>query len=306
MANATKTPLRVGFIGLGIMGQPMATNILRVGFPLTVWNRTAAKMAPLTALGAHPADSPAALASHCDVVITMVTGPADLEEVVLGERGVIEGAAPGSVLIDMSTMGPTMVRAVAAKLAEKGVDMLDAPVSGGERGAIAGSLVIMVGGPVDILDRCRPILSALGPTIIHCGPIGAGQTVKLCNQVAVALNNLAMCEALVLAAKAGVDPATMIEAVSAGAGASWSISNLAPRILAGDYQPGFRAAHQLKDLRLALDLAQEAGLPLPGSALVSELYSALMAAGQGEEGSQALVKVLEQLGNVGVRKSPLP
>ncbi len=304
MVTPATNGLRVGFIGLGIMGRPMATNILRAGFHLTVWNRTAAKMSPLIALGARPADSPADLAARSDVIISMVTGPSDLEAIALGERGVIDGAAPGSVLIDMSTVGPTTVRAVAARLAEKGVEMLDAPVSGGERGAIAGSLVIMAGGREEVLERCRPVLASMGPTIIHCGPIGAGQAVKLCNQVAVALNNLAMCEALVLAARAGVSPATMIEAVSAGAGASWSMSNLAPRILAGDYQPGFRSAHQLKDLRLALDLAHEADLPLPGSALVSELYTSLVAAGHDEEGNQALVKVLERLGDVRVASPP--
>lgn len=288
---------RIGFIGLGIMGRPMARNLLKAGYPLVVWNRSRPGIEALVEAGAVEADSPRAVAERSDVVITIVGDSPDVEQVALGERGIVEGAHAGLVHIDMSTISPAVVRDIAARYAEASIELLDAPVSGGEQGATEGTLAIMVGGEPEVFERCRPVLEALGRTLVYCGPSGSGQVVKLCNQVVVGLNNLAMGEALVLAAKAGVDPATMVEAVSAGAGASWVLQRLAPRILAGDFRPGFKITHQQKDLRLALELAGQSAVPLPGTALVHQLFAALEAEGLGDEGTQSLVKALEKLAN---------
>jgi len=291
---------RIGFIGLGIMGRPMARNLMKAGFPLTVWNRSRPGIDELVSEGAAEGGSPADVARRSAVVITIVGDSPDVEEVALGRNGIIEGAHPGLVHIDMSTISPQVTRRIAGRLAEAGVEMLDAPVSGGQQGAIEGTLSIMVGGKAETLERCRPALAAMGGKIVHCGPAGAGQTVKLCNQIAVALTNLGMCEALVFAARSGIDPRVMIEAVSAGAGTSWQLQNLAPRIVERDFRPGFKVAHQRKDLRLALEAAAAMAAPLPGTGLVAELFSALEADGLGEEGTQALVKALEKAAGVEV------
>jgi 3-hydroxyisobutyrate dehydrogenase len=291
---------RIGFIGLGIMGRPMARNLLGAGYPVTVWSRSRPPIKELAKDGATAASSPREVAEHSDVVITMVTDSPDVERVALGEDGIIEGARHGLIVIDMSTISPEVTRHVAAQLADESVEMLDAPVSGGEHGAISGTLSIMVGGRQSTFERCRPILEVLGHKLVYCGPSGAGQTVKLCNQIVVGLNNLAMCEALVLAVKAGIDPAVVIDAVSAGAGNSWTIQNLAPRILQRDFRPGFKVAHQQKDLRLALELAGERFVPLPGTSLVHQLFAAIEADGLGAEGTQSLVKAVEKLAGVQV------
>ena len=291
---------RIGFIGLGIMGRSMARNLMKAGFPLAVWNRSRPGIDELVSEGAAEGGSPADIARRSDVVITIVGDSPDVEEVALGAGGIIEGAHPGLVHIDMTTMSPQVTRRIAGRLAEAGVEMLDAPVSGGQQGAIEGALAIMVGGKAETLERCRPALAAMGRKIVHCGPAGAGQTVKLCNQIAVAITNLGVCEALVFAARSGIDPRVMIEAVSAGAGTSWQLQNLAPRIVERDFRPGFKVAHQGKDLRLALEAAAAMAAPLPGTGLVAELFSALEADGLGEEGTQALVKALEKLAGVEV------
>jgi 3-hydroxyisobutyrate dehydrogenase len=285
----------IGFIGLGIMGKPMAHNLLKAGYPLTVWNRSQPSIDELAHDGASSGSSPEDVARQSDVILTMVTDSPDVEKVALGPRGIIEGARPGLVHIDMSTISPAVTRRIAARLAEKGIEMLDAPVSGGDTGAQAGTLSIMVGGKNEVFERCRPIFEVLGRTIVYCGPSGAGQTVKLCNQIVVALNNLAMCEALLFATKAGVDTRRMLEAVGAGAASSWALLNLAPRILARDFRPGFKVAHQQKDLRLALETAEQQAIPLPGTSLVHQLFAAVEAEGLGAEGTQALVKALEKL-----------
>ena len=292
---------RIGFIGLGIMGKPMARNLLKAGYPLTVWNRSQPAIEELVGDGASPGSSPEDVAHQSDVIITIVTDSPDVEKVALGPKGIIEGGRPGLVHIDMSTISPAVTRRIASRLAEKGVEMLDAPVSGGDTGAQAGTLSIMVGGKEETFQRCRPIFEVLGRTIVHCGPSGAGQTVKLCNQIVVALNNLAMCEALVFATKAGVDTRRMLEAVGAGAASSWALLNLAPRVLARDFRPGFKVAHQQKDLRLALETAEQQAVPLPGTSLVHQLFAAIEAEGLGAEGTQALVKALEKLAGVEVR-----
>ena len=291
---------RIGFIGLGIMGRPMARNLLSADYELTVWNRSRPGIDALVEAGAQEADSPHEVAERSDIVITIVGDAPDVEEVALGEAGIIHGAHDGLVHVDMTTQSPSVTRAIAARYAEAGIELIDAPVSGGEQGAIDGTLSIMAGGKRDVFDRCQGVFDAMGETIVYCGPSGSGQVVKLCNQVVVGLNNLAMSEALVLAAKAGVPPGTMIEAVRAGAGSSWALHNLAPRILAGDFAPGFKIAHQQKDLRLALELANQGHTPLPGTALVHQLFSALEADGMSEEGTQALVKALEKLSGASV------
>jgi 3-hydroxyisobutyrate dehydrogenase len=291
---------RFGFIGLGIMGRPMARNLLTAGYELTVWNRSRPGIDTLVEAGANAADSPREVAERSDIVITIVGDAPDVEAVALGEAGIIHGAHENLIHIDMTTQSPSVTRAIAERYAEAGVELIDAPVSGGEQGAIDGTLSIMAGGRREMFDRCQGVFDAMGKNIVYCGPSGSGQVVKLCNQVIVGLNNLAMSEALVLAAKAGVPPKTMIEAVRAGAGSSWALQNLAPRILEGDFAPGFKIAHQQKDLRLALELADQGHTPLPGTALVHQLFAALEADGMGEDGTQALVKALEKLSGASV------
>jgi len=287
---------RVGFVGLGIMGAPMAANLLRAGFIVTVWNRSPSRTQPLIEAGAVGADSPADVAAASEVTISCVTNSGDVEEVALGPGGVIEGAAPGSVYIDCSTISPETARKVAAALDAKGVAMLDAPVSGGDVGAQAGTLAIMAGGDAATFERCLPVLQAMGKTIVHVGPNGAGQVVKLCNQVAGGLNLLAAAEAVGLARRAGVDPEKMLEVVSAGAAGSWMLSNLAPRAVRGDYAPGFMVDLMQKDLRLVLDAAHETHTPLPGTALVSQLFQSIQADGRGRDGTQSLIDAIAKLG----------
>lgn len=289
------TITRVGFIGLGIMGAPMAANLLRAGFDVTVWNRSPSRTAPLLEAGANGADSPADVAAASEVTLSCVTNSGDVEEVALGPGGVIEGAKPGSAYIDCSTIAPETARKVAAALAKRSVAMLDAPVSGGDIGAQAGTLAIMVGGEEETFERCLPVLQAMGKTIVHVGPSGAGQVVKLCNQIAGALNLLAAAEAIGLARRAGVDPNRMLEVVSAGAAGSWMLSNLAPRAVRGDYAPGFMVDLMQKDLRLVLDAANETHTPLPGTALVSQLFQSIQAEGRGTDGTQALVDAIAKL-----------
>lgn len=295
---------RVGFIGLGIMGGPMAMNVLKAGYPLTVWNRTASKAEPLLAAGAQWADSPAEVARRSDVVITIVGDTPDVEEVILGPQGIIHGARPGMVVIDMSTISPHATQRIAARLAEVGVEMLDAPVSGGDIGAREGTLSIMMGGKREVFERCLPILQAMGKRITHVGPNGAGQFTKLVNQIIVVGNTLAMAEGLLFAAKAGLDLEKVLEAVTAGAAGSWMLTHRGPQIIRGDFRPGFTVRWQHKDVRLVLEAAREMHLPLPGTALIFQLYEALVARGLTEEGNHALIKALEWLAGVEARVQP--
>jgi len=286
---------RIGFIGLGVMGKPMAMNLLKAGYPLTVWNRTRSKMDDLLAEGASGADSPKEVAEKSDVVITIVTDSPDVEEVVLGPQGVIHGAHPGLILIDMSTISPTVARKVAEEVSKKGVKMLDAPVSGGDVGAKEGTLSIMVGGPKETFEECLPILKVLGKRITYMGPNGMGQTTKLCNQVICALNIQAVCEGLMLGAKAGLDLEKLLEVVTAGAAGSWMLSNLGPKMAKRDFRPGFKIKHQQKDLRLVLSFAAELDLPLPGTALVQQMLRAAEAEKMGDKGTQAAIIAMEKL-----------
>lgn len=290
---------RVGFIGLGIMGGPMAGNLLKAGYVLTVWNRTAVKAEPLAAMGARVAGSPAEVAAASDVTFTCVTASADVEAVVLGSGGVAEGARPGSIYVDCSTVAPATARRLHAALAARDVEALDAPVSGGDVGARAGTLAVMVGGERETFERALPVLRAVGKTVVHVGPPGAGQVVKLCNQVAGGLNLLAMAEAISLCRRSGVDPARMLEVVSAGAASSWMLQHLGPRAVAGDFAPGFMVDLMQKDLGLVLEEAHATHTPLPGSALVRQLFEMLQARGRGREGTQAIVEALGLLAGVG-------
>ena len=286
---------RVGFIGLGIMGRGMARNLLKAGFQLTVWNRTASRADELAGEGATTAESPAALAAACDIIISCVSDTPDVRAVLLGENGAIHGARSGALVIDMSTISPQATQEIAAVLAEKGVAMLDAPVSGGSEGAAKGTLSIMVGGDAAQLERAAPVLGAMGKTITHVGGQGAGQTVKLVNQILVVVNDLAMCEALLFAQAGGVDLEKALAAVSGGAAGSWMLANRGPQIIRRDWRPGFTIDLQQKDVRLILSAADQLGVPLPGTALVFQLFRTLQAQGLGAEGNHALVKALEHL-----------
>ncbi len=295
---------KVGLIGLGIMGMPMARNLIKAGYHLTVFNRTAARCDEMAAAGAHPAASPTELAAACDVIITIVSDTPDVESVVLGTgaggAGVIEGVRAGSVVIDMSTISPRATRDIAERLAAKGADMLDAPVSGGQQGAIDGTLSIMVGGDAAVFQRCLPVLAAMGKNVIHVGPTGSGQMVKLTNQILVAGTLNAVVEALVFAEKSGVDLDRAIEAVKGGAAGSWQLANLAPKIVARDFRPGFMIDLMQKDLGLVMAAAAEMKVPLPGTGLVHQTYFGLQTAGEGSSGTQALVKALERTTGVEV------
>lgn len=299
----------VGFIGLGIMGLPMARNIMAAGFPLVAYNRTPHKVDSLAEVGAERADSPADVASRATVIVTCVTASQDVQDVIEGAEGVpgvLDGVRSGSVVVDMSTISPAVTRDLAARLEDRGVAMIDAPVSGGEQGAIGGTLSIMCGGEAQALERVRPVLESIGKRITHCGPSGAGQTVKLCNQIAVVLNNLAMAEALVFCQRSGVDPSVMLEAIASGAAGSWQISNLGPKVIARDFAPGFKVGLQQKDLRLALEAADQLDLPLAGTSLVHQLFRAVEHLDGPDTGTQALVRALEALAGVEVRSERRP
>jgi 3-hydroxyisobutyrate dehydrogenase len=286
---------QVGFIGLGIMGRGMARNLLKAGFAVRVWNRTASRMDDLVAEGATATASPAELASQCEIIITCVSDTPDVEAVILGEDGVIHGAKSGALVIDMSTISPQATQAIAAKLAERGVQMLDAPVSGGSEGAARGTLSIMVGGDAEQVERAMPAFQAMGKTITHVGEHGAGQTVKLVNQILVVGNMLAAAEALLFAQAGGVDLQKALAAVVGGAAGSWMLSNRGPQVLARDWRPGFTIDLQQKDIRLVLSAADQLGVPLPATSLIFQLYRTLQAQGLGAEGNHALVKALEHL-----------
>jgi 3-hydroxyisobutyrate dehydrogenase len=292
---------RVGFIGLGIMGRSMARNLLKAGFAVRVWNRTASRMDELTAEGASKAVSPADLAAQCDIIITCISDTPDVEAVILGERGVIHGVQPGALVIDMSTISPHATRAMADKLKAKGAHMLDAPVSGGSEGAARGALSIMVGGEAGQVARAMPVFQAMGKTITHVGDGGAGQMVKLVNQILVVGNALAMSEALLFAQAGGLDLQKTLDAVAGGAAGSWMLSNRGPQILKRDWRPGFTIDLQQKDVRLVLATADQLGVPVLASSLVFNLYRTLQADGLGAEGNHALIKALEKLAGIEVK-----
>lgn len=285
----------IAFLGTGIMGAPMVRNLLRAGHSVTAYNRTRAKAEPLASDGAKIADTPAEAARDAEYVITIVTDGPDVESVLFGPAGVVESAKPGTLLIDMSTISPAVSQEIAHRATEKDLRTLDAPVTGGEPGAINATLSIMVGGEQADLAEARPIFEALGKTITYCGGHGAGQIVKLCNQICGAMNLLGVCEALVLGQKAGIDSEVIASVISAGAGASWAMQNLAPKINRGDYAPGFMIDTQQKDMRLVAELAEETTTPLLGASLAQQLWRSAQVRGFGREGIQSMVKVVAEL-----------
>jgi 2-hydroxy-3-oxopropionate reductase len=288
-------PDTIGFIGLGIMGKPMAHNLLKAGFPLVVHNRHREVTDEFLAAGARTNSRPGEIAAACDVVITMLPGPAQVEEVLLGPEGVIEGAHVGLTVIDMSTISPVVASTLAARLAEHSIPMLDAPVSGGDKGAIAGALSIMVGGDEGTFERCKPIFQVLGKTIVHVGGSGAGQVVKACNQIVVALVIEAVSEALVLGSKAGVDPARILQVLGGGLAANRVMELRGASMLAHDFTPGGRVSFHHKDLGFALETARRYGVSLPVTALVDQMFAALEVKGRGDLDHSALLTYLEDL-----------
>ena len=287
-------PARIGWIGTGIMGASMAGHLLSAGHSVSIFNRTRSPRADdLVARGAVWADSPRAVAAASDVVFTMVGYPSDVREVVLGPYGALAGAAPGSVLVDMTTSEPALAREIAAAGAARDVATLDAPVSGGDVGAREARLSIMVGGDPAAFARVRPLFARMGKTIVHQGPAGAGQHTKMVNQILIAPLMIGLCEALVYARRSGLDIETVLTSVSGGAAGSWSLTNYTPRILQGDLAPGFMIEHFVKDMRIALAEAQRMKLRLPGLELAERLYAGLVDAGHGRKGIQALTLALD-------------
>lgn len=290
----------IAYIGLGIMGRPMAINLSRAGYSLRVWARRAEMMQPLIEVGATACSSPADAASGADIIITNVSDTPDVEEVVLGPSGIIEGAAAGSVVIDMSTISPSATRKMAARLAENDIDMLDAPVSGGEQGAIDGTLSIMVGGKQEVFNKVQPVLEVLGSNAVHIGDHGAGQVAKACNQTVIAQTIAAIGEAFVLAKSAGVDPARVREALLGGFAGSRIMESHGERMLAHNFKPGFKSRLHQKDMRIVLETAHELGIALPGAALATQLINAVVGAGGGDDDSSAILRLQEQLAGVDV------
>ena len=289
--------LKVGYIGLGLMGKSIARNIGKAGFPLVVHNRSRAAVDELVAEGAVAAASPAEVAAQVDVVFTNLPDSPDVERVALGEGGILEGARPGLVFVDNSTILPASARKIAEALAGQGVPSLDAPVSGGDIGARNGTLTIMVGGPEAALEAVRPVFQAMGRTITHVGASGAGQIAKAANQIMVAAQMVAMGELLVFARKAGADPVKVVEAIKGGAAQCWTLDVKPPRLFEGNRTPGFKAHMQAKDLHIVLETAREYGIPLPSAAVDAQLFNAMLEMGMGELDNSGVLGVLETLGN---------
>jgi 2-hydroxy-3-oxopropionate reductase len=292
--------LRVGYIGLGLMGKSIARNILKAGFAVIVHNRSQAAVDELVAEGAVAAVSPKEVASQVDVIFTNLPDSPDVEKVVLGKNGIIEGARPGLIVIDNSTIKPASARMIAEKLKEKGVFSLDAPVSGGDIGAKNGTLTIMVGGEAEALEKVTPVLQAMGKTITHVGDAGAGQVAKAANQIMVAAQMVAMGELLVFSKKAGVDPRKVVEAIKAGAAQCWALDIKPPRLFDGNRSPGFKSYMQLKDMNIVLDTAKEYDVPISGTIENTKLFQQMIDMGMGELDNSAVVGVIEKLAGIGI------
>ena len=289
---------RIGYIGMGIMGAPMARNLLNAGFEVTVWNRTASKCEPLVSAGAQQADSPEALAAQGpDVICVNVTDTADVDEVLFGAQGVAQGAEAGLIVVDHSTISPAATHDFAQRLAERDVTLVDAPVSGGDVGAQQGTLSIMVGGPDEAVQRLQSMFEAVGQNIMHMGEVGHGQACKACNQIAVACNLMGACEALALAKRTGLDLHKLVEAISGGAAGSWQLQNLGHKIADGDHDPGFMIDLVLKDLAIVAQTARQHQLPLNGVQVAESYFRSVQADGGGDRGTQAMARALEKLGN---------
>jgi len=290
--------LKVGYIGLGLMGKSIARNILKAGYPVLVHNRSQAAVDELVAEGATRANSPKEVAAQVDVVFTNLPDSPDVEKVVLGENGIIEGAHDGLIFVDNSTIKPASARMIAEKLSRKNVFALDAPVSGGDIGAKNGTLTIMIGGDASTLEKVMPIFKTMGRTITHVGGAGAGQVAKAANQIMVAAQMVAMGELLVFSKKAGVDPRKVVEAIKAGAAQCWTLDVKPPRLFDGNRNPGFKAYMQLKDLRIVLDTATEYDIPVSGAETNTDLFQQMIDAGMGELDNSAVVGVIEKLAGV--------
>jgi 3-hydroxyisobutyrate dehydrogenase len=288
----------IGWIGTGVMGRSMCGHLLDAGYPVTVYSRTRERAEPLLESGASWADTPAAVAAGSEIVFTMVGLPSDVREVMLGHEGVLSTLRPGGVIVDMTTSEPSLAQELYTAAGERQIESVDAPVSGGDIGARNATLSIMVGGDAATVKRVRPFFELLGKTIVHQGPAGSGQHTKMVNQTLIASGMVGVCEALLYAHRAGLDPETVLQSVSGGAAGSWSLTNYAPRMLKGDYAPGFMVEHFLKDMEITLGEARRMGLALPGLALAHELYLALLAQGGGRDGTQALIRALAVLSAV--------
>ena len=293
---------KIGFIGLGIMGKPMAKNLLKAGYELVVYDINQDAVKEVVAAGAKSAPTSKDVAAQSEVVITMLPNSPHVKAAVLGENGVLEGAKPGMVLIDMSSIAPLASQEIAAAVAKKGVEMLDAPVSGGEPKAIDGSLSIMVGGKKELFDRSTELLSKMGKSVVLCGDIGAGNTTKLANQIIVALNIAAVSEAFVLATKAGVDPELVFNAIRGGLAGSTVMEAKAPMIMAGNFKPGFKIDLHIKDLANAIETGHDVGVPLPLTASVMEILQALKVDGKGQNDHSGIAMYYEKLAKVEARK----
>ncbi|MBP2625408.1 MAG: 2-hydroxy-3-oxopropionate reductase [Firmicutes bacterium] len=294
--------MKIGLIGLGIMGKPMSKNLLKAGYDLTVMDRNQSAVAEVVAAGAKSAATAKAIAEQVDVVITMLPNSPHVKEVVLGENGVLEGAKAGTIFIDMSSIAPLVSRELSAKLAEKGVEMLDAPVSGGEPKAIDGTMSVMVGGKQEVFDKCYPVMKAMAGSVVRAGEIGAGNITKLANQVIVALNIAAVSEALVLASKAGVEPDLVYQAIRGGLAGSTVLDAKAPLMMDRKFDPGFRINLHIKDLNNALETSHEMGVSLPLTAAVMEMMQALKTDDMGEADHSSLVKYYEKMAKVEVKR----
>ncbi len=286
---------RVGFVGLGTMGAAMAANLVRAGYPLHAWNRTPGKAGPLVEMGAIEAGTPRELAAAVDIVVICVSDTPDVEAVLFGPDGIADGAVPGTLVVDCSTVSPSATRDFARRLGERGIAMVDAPVSGGSEGALHATLTIMVGGESADVERAHAVLAAMGRTITHMGPIGSGQATKAVNQVIICGSYLGVAEGIVLAMKAGLDPDTVVMALSGGAAQSWVLANRSGRMVEDRYPLGFKVTLHRKDLAIALDLAREAGVSLPVAGLAAQLENGLIAGGHGDEDMSALARSIRDL-----------
>jgi len=284
----------IGLVGTGVMGKSMAGHFIKAGFEVHVYNRTKSKAEDLLEQGAKWQDTPGQIAQHCNVIITMVGFPSDVEEVYLGEQGILRNAKPGSFLIDMTTSSPALAKKIYDAAREQKMVSLDAPVSGGDVGAKEARLSIMVGGDKEAFDTVLPLFEIIGKNIVYQGQAGAGQHTKMCNQIAIASNMIGVCEALVYAEKAGLDPSTVLKSIETGAAGSWSLSNLAPRIINDNFAPGFYVKHFIKDMGIALQAAEEMKFDMPGLSLAKSLYEQLAAIGEENSGTQALYKIINK------------
>lgn len=295
--------LKIGYIGLGIMGKSIARNIMKAGFPVVVHNRSRAAVKTLVSEGAKEAFSPAEVAASTDVVFTNLPDSPDVETVVLGPDGILEAAHNGQICVDNSTIRPSVARLIAAKLAEKGVQALDAPVSGGDIGARDATLTIMVGGSASALEKVMPVFKAMGKTITHVGDVGAGQVAKAANQIMVAAQMAAMGELLIFSQKSGVDPQKVVQAIKDGAAQCWALDVKPPRLFAGNRNPGFKAYMQAKDMNIILETAREYGIPLPSAAVNTQLFQAMLQMGMAELDNSAVVGVIEALAGIRLQEN---